>query len=95
MKSLTLTEIANKFKSDKGTEYFDKHGYTIIYEMLFSTLKSKPITFLEIGLCIGGPEYGDHLLERIPTDMPSIRMWTEYFDQARIYGFDINDFTYL
>jgi len=91
----TLTELANKFKSDKGTEYFDQHGYTIIYETLFSTLKSKPITFLEIGLCIGGPEFGEHLLERMPTDMPSIRMWTEYFDDAHIYGFDINDFTCL
>lgn len=91
----TLTELANKFKSDKGTEYFDKHGYTIIYEQLFSTLKSQPITFLEIGLCIGGPEFGDHLLERIPTDMPSIRMWTNYFDNAHIYGFDINDFSCL
>ena len=95
MKSLSLTELANKYKSDKGTEYFDKHGYTLIYERLFSPLKSKPITFLEIGLCIGGPEFGEHLFDRIPTDMPSIRMWTEYFDRAHIYGFDINDFSNL
>jgi len=95
MKLLSLTELANKYKSDKGTEHFDKHGYTIVYETLFSPLKSQPITFLEIGLCIGGPEFGEHLLNRIPTDMPSIRMWTEYFDKARIYGFDINDFTHL
>ena len=95
MKSCNLTELANKFKSDKGTKHFDKHGYTLIYETLFSPLKSKPITFLEIGLCIGGPEFGEHLLERIPTDIPSIRMWSEYFDDAHIYGFDINDFTAL
>lgn len=95
MKSCNLTELANNFKSDKGTEHFEKHGYTLIYEELFSPLRSKPIVFLEIGLCIGGPEYGDHLLERIPTDVPSIRMWSEYFHDAHIYGFDINDFTAL
>lgn len=95
MKSLSLTELANKYKSDKGTEHFDKHGYTVIYETLFSPLKSKLITFLEIGLCIGGPEFGEHLLNRIPTDMPSIRIWIDYFDNAHIYGFDINDFTHL
>lgn len=95
MKSFNLTELANKYQSDKGTEYFDKHGYTLIYETLFWPLKSKPITFLEIGLCIGGPEFGDHLLSRIPTDMPSIRMWTDYFDNGHVYGFDINDFSHL
>lgn len=93
MQSLNLTELANKYQSDKGTSYFDQHGYTLIYESLFSPLKSKPIIFLEIGLCIGGPEYGEHLLSRIPTDMPSIRMWTEYFENAHVYGFDINDFS--
>ncbi|MDJ1184193.1 hypothetical protein [Roseofilum casamattae] len=95
MESLSLTELANKYKSDKGTEYFDRHGYTLVYETLFSPLKSKPITFLEIGLCIGGPEFGEQFLNRIPTDMPSIRMWTEYFDNASLYGFDISDFSHL
>ena len=95
MKSFNLTELANKFKSDKGTEHFEKHGYTLIYETLFSPLKSKTIVFLEIGLCIGGPEFGEHLLERVPTDVPSIRIWSEYFDRAHVYGFDINDFTDL
>lgn len=95
MKSLNLTELANKFESDKGTEHFEKHGYTLIYETLFSPLKSKSIVFLEMGLCIGGPEFGEFLLERVPADIPSIRMWSEYFDNAHIYGFDINDFTDL
>ena len=95
MTSLNLTELANKFQSDKGTEYFEKHGYTLIYEQLLSPLKSKPIVFLEMGLCIGGPEFGDFLLERIPHDLPSIRVWSEYFDDAHVYGFDINDFSNL
>lgn len=95
MKLLNLTELANKFESDKGTEHFEQHGYTLTYETLFSPLRSKPIVFLEMGLCIGGPEFGDFLLERTPPDLPSIRIWSEYFDQAHIYGFDINDFTEL
>lgn len=90
-----LTELANRYRSDKGTEYFDKHGYTLIYEPLFEPLKTKSIVFLEIGLCIGGPEFGEHLLDRVPTDMPSIRIWTEYFENANIYGFDINNFSHL
>ena len=95
MKSLSLTELANQYKSDKGTMYLEQHGYTLIYDTLFSPLKSKPITFLEMGLSIGGPEFGEHLLSRIPTDLPSIRMWTEYFDHGYVYGFDINDFSHL
>lgn len=95
MQSSNLTELANKFKSDKGTEYGDKHGYTIIYDELFSPLKLEPIVFLEVGLCIGGPEFGEHLLGRIPTDTPSIRMWSEYFESAHLYGFDISDFSRL
>ena len=90
-----LTELANRFNSDKGTEYSEKHGYTLVYEQLFSPLKSTSIVFLEIGLCIGGPEFGMFLSDRIPTDIPSIRIWSEYFEQAKIYGFDINDFSHL
>lgn len=95
MTSPNLTELANKFKSDKGTEYFEKHGYTLVYEELFSLIKSEPLVFLEIGLCIGGPEFGDEFLERVPADVPSIRMWSEYFKNAHIYGFDINDFSFF
>ena len=95
MTSPNLTELANQFKSDKGTEYFEKHGYTLVYEELFSLIKSEPLVFLEIGLCIGGPEFGDEFLERVPADIPSIRMWSEYFENAHIYGFDINDFSFF
>ena len=60
---------------------------------MFSPLKSKKISFLEIGLCIGGHEFGDFLIDRVPADIPSIRIWSEYFGKAHIYGFDINDFS--
>ena len=95
MKLSNLTELANKYNCDKGTQYGDKHGYTIVYESLFKPLKYKSIIFLELGLCIGGAEYGDNFINRIPDDMPSIKMWTEYFEKAHIYGFDLNDFSHL
>ena len=95
MKSLNLTELANQYRSDKGTEHLEKHGYTLVYEQLFSPLKSKAIAFLEIGLCIGGPEFGDSFSGLEADNIPSICMWTEYFENARIYGFDINDFAHL
>lgn len=45
-----------------------------------------------MGLCIGGPELG------LPADRhvesPSVKIWLEYFSRARIFGFDISDFSH-
>lgn len=84
----TLTELANEYKSDKGTNSValreawgrgmkdEVHGYSIFYDKLFKPYKKTSINFLEIGIadwrCPGA----------------SLKMWYEYFPQAQIYGYD-------
>jgi hypothetical protein len=84
-----LTAIANRCGTDKGSL---ANGYTCIYEMLFGLLRDRPIRLLEIGLAMGGPEL-DQSADRRVTDVPSIRMWRDFFPHAHIYGLDISDFS--
>lgn len=90
--SLTnLSDLATKFGSDKGPT---KHRYTELYQMLFSPFREKQINFLEMGLLIGGPEHGIDK-DRNTRDVPSIRMWLEFFKAARIHGLDVSDFSWF
>jgi hypothetical protein len=75
MKFLTL--LANKHKSDKGTEYGSKHNFSDIYDDYFINFKDKSINILEIGV----------------NDGSSLKMWYEYFPNATIIGLDIDDKT--
>jgi hypothetical protein len=86
-----LTALADKFGSDKGSS---KHRYTELYHMLFHPYRDKPITFLEMGLFIGGPEHGKSA-DRKTDDLPSIRMWLEFFPKAMIHGLDVSDFSWF
>lgn len=86
-----LTELADRFGSDKGSS---KHRYTELYHMLFHPYRDQPITFLEMGLCIGGPEHGKSA-DRKTEDLPSVRMWLEFFPKAMIHGLDVSDFAWF
>lgn len=86
-----LTQLANKYKSDKGTIYYNAHGYARIYEEYLSDLAPKKFNFLEIGLL-------RHDVQARHTDgkyddVPSLKMWRDYFDKAAVVGFDIADFS--
>lgn len=81
---LSLTALANKFGTDKGTTTLDGHAYTLVYEALFENQRDNPINLLEIGLSIGGPELGNDANRKV-TDAPSVQMWHEYFPNAHIY----------
>tara|TARA_R110000824_G_scaffold175298_1_gene353674 strand:+ start:154 stop:846 length:693 start_codon:yes stop_codon:yes gene_type:complete len=63
-----LTEIAKKYGTDKV-----EHGYTQIYEQLFSPNRNKNIKILELGV----GDYG-----------ASVKTWREYFPNADVYMFD-------
>ncbi|WP_101068339.1 class I SAM-dependent methyltransferase [Roseovarius salinarum] len=87
----TLTDLADRYGSDKGSR---KHRYTELYHMLFNPFRQRKITFLEMGLLIGGPEHGVSA-DRETSDLPSVRMWLEYFPKARIHGLDVSDFSWF
>jgi hypothetical protein len=86
-----LTDLADRFGSDKGSA---KHRYSELYQMLFLPYRTRAIRFLEMGLQIGGPEHGAKA-DRETTDLPSVRMWLDYFPKARIHGLDVSDFAWF
>lgn len=86
-----LTDLADRHGSDKGSS---KHRYTELYHALFHPLRDREITFLEMGLLIGGPEHGISK-DRETRDLPSIRMWLDYFPKAQIVGLDVSDFAWF
>lgn len=72
-----LTQIANKYGSDKGTvftvsPYHPPHNFTSIYNRLFESIRFDVKSVLEIGVFQGS----------------SLRMWEEFFPYAKIYGVD-------
>jgi hypothetical protein len=89
----TLTELANKLRTDKGTTFRQGHGYTPLYDLLFHPMRNLPIRLLEIGLSIGGPEMKGGSIDRNVVDVPSVRMWRHFFPNGHIYGVDISDFS--
>ena len=59
----TLTELANKYGSDKGTVIGRAHKYTYLYDLIFDKYVDKELVFLELGLAVGdrsltGPSSG-------------------------------------
>lgn len=88
---MNLTDLADHYGSDKGST---KHRYTELYHMLFQPYVKRSITFLEMGLLIGGPEHGNDA-DRDTPDLPSVRMWLDYFTKAQIIGLDVSDFSWF
>jgi hypothetical protein len=86
-----LDQLANKYKSDKGSLYYNGHGYAAIYESLLTDVRHGSLHILELGLL------RDDVQARTPggpyDDTPSLKMWREYFPNARVVGFDIADFS--
>jgi cephalosporin hydroxylase len=78
----SLDDLANLYSTDKGTQYphGTRHGYAPLYERYLEKWRDDPIRMLEIGICM---EYspGGH----------SVRMWSDYFQNASIFTFDIVD----
>lgn len=89
--AVNLTDLADRYGSDKGSA---KHRYTELYHMLFHPYRNRAIRLLEMGLQIGGPEHG-RSADRPTDDLPSIRMWLDYFPKARIFGLDVSDFSWF
>ncbi len=96
----SLTEIANRYGTDKGTVSplpgWPAHNYTAVYEAHFEPLRDRPISILEIGLGVPGDHWEVRMAKgRNERGGASLRTWEEYFPSARIYGIDINPASHL
>lgn len=86
-----LTDLADKHGTDKGT---NKHRFSELYQMLLLPYRDRKINLLEMGLQVGGPEHGFERARKTD-DLPSIRMWLEFFTKAHVYGLDVSDFSWF
>ncbi len=74
----TLTALADKYRTDKGSHGLGGsggHHYTEVYEYFFYPIKNKARKICEIGILAGA----------------SLKMFRDYFPNAVIYGIDIRD----
>lgn len=96
----SLTALANKHGSDKGTigpsQDWPAHNYTDIYEAYLWPLHSRPVDLLEVGLGVPGDSWrADIARGRNREGGASLKMWYDFFPQARIFGLDINPAEHL
>jgi hypothetical protein len=93
-----LTQLADRFGSDKGTR-LSAHMYTRIYHKFFNGLRNCPICLLEIGLLRSDIDSRRETCATegtsfaIASHAPSLEMWRRYFPNAEIFGFDVDDFS--
>jgi hypothetical protein len=86
----TLTNLANKYNSDKGTTYKCAHNYCVKYQKIISdTLNTyiENMNLIKIDLLEIGLNRDDRC------SIPSLMIWNDYFyGNINITGFDIEDF---
>jgi len=99
MLSKSLTELANLYGTDKGTtgpsSKWGAHNYTDIYEAYLEGYRQSPVSLLEIGLGVTGDCWNSPIVHGRNTGGASLKMWHDYFPEAKIYGIDINECRYL
>lgn len=92
-----LTRLANQYGSDKGDIHLSRHFYTRVYGPLFAPLRDRSLKILEVGLLHKRDGWKDPDARdgggQIASRAPSLEMWSTYFPQSKIFGFDINDFS--
>jgi 23S rRNA U2552 (ribose-2'-O)-methylase RlmE/FtsJ len=98
--AISLTEIANEEGTDKGTigptDLWPAQNYTDIYQAYLDGLRDRPITLVEIGLGVDGPNWRAYMAQgRNAQGGASMRMWYRYFTRARILGIDVNPASFL
>ena len=86
---MTLFELVEKYGTDKTLS-----GYTNTYSDLFTPIKDKVTSVLEIGLGTMMPEIpstftGNKRLFEHYLPGGSLRVWRDFFPHAKIYGIDI------
>lgn len=78
-----LSELANKYKTDKGTIGYNYHSYTPLYYEKWKNFRFDAKKIFEIG--IGGDYPQTDTLHA-----SSLKTLRDFFTNAKIYGIDIN-----
>lgn len=96
----SLTELANRYGSDKGTSgpsvAWGAHNYTDVYEGYLSKYRSSPTSILEIGIGVTGKKWDAQVAHgRNQRGGASLMTWRDYFPNGEIYGIDVNDARHL
>ncbi len=83
-----LTELMNQYGSDKGGKN-NHHNYSKYYSEIFFNRRKKIRNLLEIGLGTNNVNIASNMgKEGVP--LASLRAWRDYFENANIYGADID-----
>jgi len=83
-----LTKLMNLHGSDKGGKN-NHHNYSEYYSELFFNKRKEIKNFLEIGLGTNNVNMASNMgIEGVP--LASLRAWRDYFENANIYGADID-----
>ena len=94
-----LVDFANRYHCDKGTigpsPKWAATNYVDIYQAYLSSRRMEPLTLLEIGLGVTGDRWNARIAHGDNPGGASLKMWADYLPNARIYGLDINDASFL
>ena len=83
-----LTELMNNYGSDKGN-IDNHHNYSEFYSELFFNNRKKVKNFLEIGLGTNDVSMASNMGKH-GSPLASLRAWRDFFENAEIYGADID-----
>jgi len=83
-----LTELMNYHGSDKGNKN-NHHNYSEYYSELFFNKKREVKNFLEIGLGTNDVNIASNMGEN-GSPLASLKAWRDFFENANIYGADID-----
>lgn len=96
MPAASLTDIANRCGTDKGTvapsEWWGANNYTDVYAGYLHHMRYRPIRLLEIGGGIPGTNFDARIAHGSNVEGGgSLKMWREFFPHGIICVLDIND----
>lgn len=94
MHSCLLSQLADRYGSDKGSQHGDRHRYAQVYELLFGPQRENFRHVVEIGLARGQHELAPASVAPAAAS-PSVQMWLDYFPQAQVTGIDHADFGFM
>lgn len=99
MKFTQLGEIADRYFCDKGrrgpSARWSANNYVDVYQAYLHHRREEPISLLEIGLGVAGPNWDAKIVHGDNSGGASMKMWSEYLPNATITGIDINPAPHL